>query len=99
VEIPTFEGEQPNFWDDGASKGNYWSDYEERYPNATEIDGSGIWNTQYIIDTNNQDNYPLVPEFPSFLILALSMAAATLLAVIAYRSKYERQLANLKVLA
>ena len=50
-----------NIWDDGyPSGGNYWSDYEERYPNATEIDDSGIWDTPYVIDENNQDNYPLV---------------------------------------
>jgi len=50
-----------NLWDAGyPSGGNYWSDYEERYPNATEIDDSGIWDTPYFIDENNQDNYPLV---------------------------------------
>ena len=59
-----------NILDDSyPSGGNYWSDYEERYPNATEIDNSGIWNTPYAIDENNQDNYPLmkpveIPEFP-----------------------------------
>jgi hypothetical protein len=57
-----------NSWDNGTI-GNYWSDYEERYPNATEIDGSGIWDTPYVIDEYNQDNYPLmnpvvIPEFP-----------------------------------
>jgi len=56
--------------DDGyPSGGNYWSDYEERYPNATELDGSSIWNIPYVIDANNQDRYPLmtpviIPEFP-----------------------------------
>ncbi len=75
-----------NSWDNGVA-GNYWSDYEDRYPNATEIDGSGIWNTPYVIDENNQDDYPLVPEFPSFLILPLFMIA-TLLAVIVYRRKH-----------
>jgi parallel beta-helix repeat protein len=49
-----------NFWDDEYSSGNYWSDYEERYPDAEELDGSGVWNTPYVIDENNQDNYPLV---------------------------------------
>jgi len=50
-----------NIWDDGyPSGGNYWSDYEERYPNAIELDGSGIWDTPYEIDENNQDNYPLM---------------------------------------
>jgi parallel beta-helix repeat protein len=47
-----------NVWDNGT-KGNYWSGYEEKYPDATELDGSGIWNTPYVIDENNQDNYPL----------------------------------------
>jgi len=50
----------PNAWDDGyPSGGNYWSDYGERYPSAEELDGSGIWDTPYEIDENNQDNYPL----------------------------------------
>ena len=57
-----------NNWDNGTT-GNYWSDYTDRYPNATELDGSGIWDTPYIIDENNQDNYPLMnptafPETP-----------------------------------
>lgn len=47
-------------WDDGYSSGNYWSDFSTRYPNATEIDGSGIWNTPYSIDAFNEDRYPLV---------------------------------------
>jgi len=50
-----------NTWDDGyPSGGNYWSDYEKIYPNATEIDDSRIWDTPYLIDENNQDNYPLM---------------------------------------
>jgi len=76
-----------NFWNDGDGKGNYWSDYEDRYPGAEEIDESGIWNTPYVIDINNQDNYPLVPEFPLFLIPSLFMIA-TLLAVVVYRRKH-----------
>lgn len=48
-----------NRWDNGA-EGNYWSDYKERHPNATEIDGSGIWNMPYVFGQDNQDNYPLV---------------------------------------
>lgn len=48
-----------NSWDDGYG-GNYWSDYGERYPDAEELDGSGIWDTPYVIDENNQDNYPLM---------------------------------------
>jgi parallel beta-helix repeat protein len=59
-----------NIWDDGyPSGGNYWSDYGERYPDAKELDDSGIWDTPYVIDENNQDNYPLMepwtPKPPS----------------------------------
>jgi parallel beta-helix repeat protein len=56
-----------NVWDDG-DEGNYWSDYEERYPNATEIDNSGIWNTPYAIDEDNQDNHPLMGMFSDFSV-------------------------------
>ena len=53
-----------NVWDDGyPSGGNYWSDYEDRYPDAAEIDDSGIWNTPYEIDEDNQDNYPLMEPY------------------------------------
>jgi parallel beta-helix repeat protein len=80
-----------NVWDND-SEGNYWSDYLTKYPNATQVDSSGVWNTPYVIDANNTDNYPLmvpyaiVPEFPSSLVLSLFMIA-TLLAVIVYRKK------------
>jgi parallel beta-helix repeat protein len=76
-----------NFWDDGfPSGGNYWSDYTERYPNATEIYDSGIWNTPYVIDANNEDSYPIIPEFPQFMIVPLFMIA-TLLTAIIYKVK------------
>lgn len=48
-------------WDDGyPSGGNYWSDYESINPNATEIDHTGLWNTPYVLDPNNRDNYPFM---------------------------------------
>jgi parallel beta-helix repeat protein len=81
-----------NIWDGGySSGGNYWSNYETRYPNATEIDSSGIWDTPYVIDQNNVDRYPLkstflIPESSEFLIPPLLMTA-TLLAVIVYGRK------------
>jgi parallel beta-helix repeat protein len=83
-----------NIWDNG-SVGNYWSDFLTKYPNATQVDSSGVWNTPYVIDTNNIDHYPLtvpyvvIPEFPSFLILQLMMMT-TLLAVIIYKKKGEK---------
>jgi nitrous oxidase accessory protein len=48
-----------NDWD-SAGTGNYWSDYATNYPNATEVDNTGIWNTPYQIDANNLDEYPLM---------------------------------------
>jgi parallel beta-helix repeat protein len=80
-----------NVWDNGSS-GNYWSDYLTKYPNATQVDSSGVWNTPYLIDANNTDYHPLmtqivvVSEFPSFLILPLFMIA-TLLTLIIYKKK------------
>jgi parallel beta-helix repeat protein len=57
-------GWEPNVWDDGyPSGGNYWSDYSTRYSNAAEIDHSGLWNTPYVIDISNKDNYPLMPTY------------------------------------
>jgi nitrous oxidase accessory protein NosD len=33
-------------WDNGTI-GNYWSDYQSKYPNATEVDHTGIGDTPY----------------------------------------------------
>jgi parallel beta-helix repeat protein len=48
-------------WDNG-SEGNYWSDYATKYPNATEIDHTGIGDTPYLIRVNPTviDRYPLI---------------------------------------
>ena len=61
-------------WDDDyPSGGNYWSDYTDvdlfsgPYQNISGSDG--IWDHSYVINANNQDNYPLVepwsPKPPS----------------------------------
>jgi len=74
-------GASSNIWDSGV-EGNHWSNYEDKYPDATELDSSGIWNTQYVLDGNNQDNYPLVneiPEFPSWVLLPLLLVATLLI--------------------
>jgi len=53
-----------NTWDDGEY-GNYWSDYEERYPFARKIWLKGIWNTPYKIPCgDNKDMYPLIKQWP-----------------------------------
>lgn len=39
---------------------NYWSDYQSRYPNATEIAGTGVGDTPYFINENNIDYKPLL---------------------------------------
>jgi parallel beta-helix repeat protein len=50
-----------NIWDNDYSiGGNYWSNYTNLYPEAKELDSSGIWDAPYIIDENNQDRYPLM---------------------------------------
>ncbi len=46
-----------NSWDNGVH-GNYWGDYQEKYPAATN--NLTIWNTPYEIDSNNTDYFPLV---------------------------------------
>jgi parallel beta-helix repeat protein len=75
-----------SIWDDDyPSGGNYWSDYEEKYPNATELDGSGIWDTPYVIDDNNQDNYPIVPEFPTWTSILLILIILTVAVAITKR--------------
>lgn len=80
-----------NVWDDG-SKGNYWSDYSLKYPNAIEIDDSGVWNIPYTISPSDADHYPLIsqyviPEFPTFLVIPLFMAAS-LLAIVMYKRRH-----------
>jgi parallel beta-helix repeat protein len=58
-----------SFWDNGyPSGGNYWSDYNGtdfyhgKYQNETGSDGIG--DTPYVIDLDNQDNYPSMKPFP-----------------------------------
>jgi len=47
--------------------GNYWCDYESRYPGAGEVDGSEIWNTPYEIDGGTmKDNSPLMKPWANY---------------------------------
>jgi parallel beta-helix repeat protein len=47
--------------------GNYWHDYEEKYPDAKEIDTTGIWDTPYSI-YKDKDFYPLVEPRERYLV-------------------------------
>ena len=46
--------------------GNYWDDYKGKYPDAAEIDSTGIWDIPYSIDSD-KDNYPLKEGFENYL--------------------------------
>jgi len=83
-------GPESNMWDNGE-EGNYWSDYTTRYPNATEVDDLGIWNTPFFINEYNIDHYPrietvqVIPEFPSCIVLPLIVAV--FLVAVVYRKR------------
>jgi parallel beta-helix repeat protein len=76
-----------NSWDDWQ-RGNYWSDYKERYPDATEVNSTGLWDTAYVLDERNIDHHPLVNPvvlsrqpngnaFPPSWVVAAIAAVAT----------------------
>lgn len=49
-----------NFWNDNSG-GNYWGSFMvARYPNATELGKTGVWDTPFYINENNIDNHPLI---------------------------------------
>jgi parallel beta-helix repeat protein len=51
-----------NRWDDGyPSGGNFWSNY-----NGTDANHDGIGDSNYTIDANNNDRYPLMGMFYDF---------------------------------
>ena len=59
-----------NVWDDGyPGGGNYWSDYQTKYPEAAEINSSGLGNTPYVLDSQNKDRYPLMEPFTASFLL------------------------------
>jgi parallel beta-helix repeat protein len=79
------ESPSVNSWDDGVT-GNYWSNY-----NGTDNDGDGIGETPYIINENNQDNYPLIepviiPEFPNWALLLVILLVVMVVGV-GYKQK------------
>ncbi len=94
AQISIYSLNDSNSFDNGTN-GNYWSNYNTRYPNASEIDDSGIWNTPFYINEYNIDHFPLkqavevIPEFSSWTILPLIIAVS--IAIIYSRSKLGRR--------
>ena len=88
-----------NFWNNGTV-GNYWSDYLQRYPEASRINSTLVGDKPYYINENNQDNHPLmapieletIPEFPSWIALPIAIMAT--LVVIVYRNRLTSQLTH-----
>jgi len=72
-----------NIWDDGyPSGGNYWSDYNgtDLYfgPHQNVTGSDGIGDTPYIIDENNQDNYPLMKPWSPVITATIELDPDTL---------------------
>jgi parallel beta-helix repeat protein len=57
------ESNVTNVWD-YEGEGNYWNDYE-----GQDLDGDGIGDAPYTIDSYVQDNYPLMGSFSDFKIV------------------------------
>jgi parallel beta-helix repeat protein len=66
-----YDNRSDNYWDNGyPSGGNYWSDYSgvDNYKGPfQDIQGrDGIGDTNYSIDSNSIDRYPLMGPYPYF---------------------------------
>jgi len=64
---------------------NYWCDYLAKFPNASEVDSSGVWNIPYAFvdsigfeDRIFQDNHPLVSPLtiPNFSSVTPTLVSA-----------------------
>jgi parallel beta-helix repeat protein len=61
-------------WDNGSA-GNYWSDYQSRYPNVTEMGNSGLGNTPYMINesTTYSDDYANGTQISGIAVLGTAI--------------------------
>jgi len=86
-----------NTWDGGSnSGGNYWSNYEGK-----DANNDGIGDSPYILDSTNQDKYPLMATVKSmpisnidplasiipFLTAAVVIALITAILAVFYKSR------------
>jgi nitrous oxidase accessory protein len=87
-----------DYWDDGK-EGNYWSDYNGTDNNGDEIgDTSCLVYENYCKDGNITDNYPLmtqanifvIPEFPSWTPLLITLVAVVAVAIF-FRDRLKKQ--------
>jgi parallel beta-helix repeat protein len=83
------ESEETNIWD-YQGIGNYWSDYQTLYPNATAVGNPRIWSIPYNIDAHNVDGYPLaepaiISEFQWIFLLPIFIAMTFL--VVSFQQK------------
>jgi len=67
--VQVYSEDSANVWDDSyPSGGNYWNDYagvdEKKGINQDEPGSDGLGDTPYVIDSNNQDHYPLMKPYP-----------------------------------
>lgn len=66
-DLPTREADpeltlSANIWSN-SGLGNYWGDYQTKYPNATAIDNTNVGNIPYNINEQNTDDYPLIARY------------------------------------
>jgi parallel beta-helix repeat protein len=68
-------GNVQNTWDD-RHEGNFWSDYQNKYPQGKET-ASGIWDTPIVMNENNTDRFPLTkPVNMKYQVTILQPASA-----------------------
>jgi parallel beta-helix repeat protein len=90
-----------NMWDNGV-EGNYWSDYLDSHPQQPPSSTETVYSEPYVIDAENQDNYPLMqPQKISpptsqtdvLVLFLVPVAAAALLGLAAFaiQSKKNKQ--------